>query len=313
MVRRYDVYSLFRCFPRIRGAGYDEEFRDAGEGRSSLSRGVFEWLVSIRPSHLLYRSGDTCCLEPYVPSRFARQFGYDQLYVGNPNLNLAFMGSLIDGARAWRFFTAGGTGARLRTPLRDPNLLMTLCFFQWYATSNSTPLEFKVNSSGVKLISQRLRQKASDKREGKRVHTPGIEEFVAVEDSEASDVESPRFEVGAGAETPATGSGVMGTVPPRHVGEMEEEDSDVPLKRKRTSGSCRKQLVKKPRRQAPTVIVEGAPSVTVPPLAQLVVEPSVAEPAIGEVAPDLGKISFVPVIHLLCVLDSSSFVLRCRN
>jgi len=31
-------------------------------------------------------------LEPYVPSRFARQFGYDQLYVGNPNINMAFIG-----------------------------------------------------------------------------------------------------------------------------------------------------------------------------------------------------------------------------
>ena len=115
LVSRYDVYSLFRCFSRIQGAGYGEEFKDAEEGRSSLSRGVFEWLVSIRPSHLLYRSGDTCYLEPYVSSRFARQFGYDQLYVGNPNLNLAFMGSLIDGTRAWRFFTAGGTGCLLYT------------------------------------------------------------------------------------------------------------------------------------------------------------------------------------------------------
>ena len=64
LVRRYDVYSLFHCFPRIRDAGYDEEFKDAGEGQSSLSRGIFEWLVSIRPSHLLYRSGDSCYLEP---------------------------------------------------------------------------------------------------------------------------------------------------------------------------------------------------------------------------------------------------------
>ena len=32
LVRRYDVYSLFRCFPHIRGAGYDEEFKDTGEG-----------------------------------------------------------------------------------------------------------------------------------------------------------------------------------------------------------------------------------------------------------------------------------------
>ena len=165
------------------------------------------------------------------------------------------MGSLIDGARAWRFFIAGCTGARLRTPLRTPNLLMTLSFCQWYATSNSTPLGFNANSSGVKLISQRLKRKVSEKREGKRVRVPGMEEFVAVDDSEASDAESPRFEAETGAGTPAAGSGVMGTVPPRHVEEVEEEGSDVPLKRKRTGGSRRKQL-KKPRRQAPTVVVE---------------------------------------------------------
>jgi len=299
LVRRYDVYSLFRCFLRIRGARYDEEFRDADEGRSSLSRGVFECLVSIRPSHLLYRSGDICYLEPYVPSRFARQFGYDQLYVGNPNLDLAFMGSLIDGARAWRFFTASGTGARLRTPLRDPNLLTTLCFCQWYTTSNSTPLGFKANSSGVRLISQRLKWKASEKKEGKRVRIPGIEEFVAVEDSEASDAESPRFEVGAGAETPATGSGVMEIAPPRYVEEVKEADSEVHFKRKRESGSRRKSLAKKPRRQAPTVVVEGYPSTAIPPAAPLAAEPSVAEPASGDFAPDLGKIN---PVHIICLL-----------
>ena len=96
----------------------------------------------------------------------------------------------------------------------------------------------------------------------------------------------------------------MGTVLPRHVEEVEEEEgSDVPLKRKRTSGSRRKQLVKKPRRQALTVVVEGEPSAAFPPAAALVVEPSVAGPVSGEVTPDLGKISFVFVIYLLCVPD----------
>ena len=95
----------------------------------------------------------------------------------------------------------------------------------------------------------------------------------------------------------------MGTIPPRHVEEVEEEGSDVPLKRKRTGGSRRKQLVKKPCRQAPTVVVEGEPSVAVPPRVPLIVEPSVAGPVTGEVAPDLGKISFVFVIYLLCVPD----------
>ena len=150
----------------------------------------------------------------------------------------------------------------------------------------------------MKLISQRLKRKVSERREGRRVRVPGMEEFVAVDDSEASDAESPRFD---GAETLAAGSGVMGTIPPRHVEEVVgEEGSDVPLKRKRTGGSRRKQLVKKPRRQASTVVVEGEPSAAFPLAAPLVVEPSVAGPITGEVAPGLGKISFVFVI-LPCV------------
>ena len=72
-------------------------------------------------------------------------------------------------------------------PLRTPNLLMTLGFCQWYATSNSTPTGFSVNSSNVKLISQRLKRKVSEKNEGKRVRVPGIGKFIAVDDSEASD------------------------------------------------------------------------------------------------------------------------------
>ena len=135
----------------------------------SLTRGVFEWLVSIRPSHLVYKSGDPCYLEPYVPSQFARQFGYDQLYVGNPNTNLAFMGSLIDGARAWRYFIVGCIEARLYMPLRTPNLLMTLGFCKWYRISSSAPTGFSINSFGLKWIAQRLKQKDTAKEEGKRV------------------------------------------------------------------------------------------------------------------------------------------------
>jgi len=144
-----------------------------------LSRGVFEWLVSIRPSHLVYQSGDICYLEPYVPCRFARQFGYDQLYVGNPNINLAFMGSLIDGARAWRYFVTSYTEARLCMSLRTANLLMTLGFYQWYKTSNSTPTRFNINSFSLKWISQRMKQKVTAKGEGKRVRVLGIPEFIA--------------------------------------------------------------------------------------------------------------------------------------
>ena len=55
-----------------------------------LGEGTFKWLVSVKPSHLVYRCGDDCYLEPYLPSCFAKQFGYDQLYVGNPNPRLGY-------------------------------------------------------------------------------------------------------------------------------------------------------------------------------------------------------------------------------
>ena len=61
--------------------------------------------------------------------------------------------------------------------------------------------------------------------------------------------------------------------------------------------------MKKPRRQAPTIVVEGEPSAAFHPAVPLVVKPSVAELTTGEVAPDLGKISFVFVIYLLCIPD----------
>ena len=90
----HDVYSLFRCFPYIRDAGYGEEFKDVEDGITLLSRGVFEWLVSIRTSHMVYRSEDICYMKPYVLSHFVHQFGYDQLYVSIQTPT--FIGSLID-------------------------------------------------------------------------------------------------------------------------------------------------------------------------------------------------------------------------
>jgi len=78
-------YSLFRCFPHIPGTGYNDEFHDTRDNQTSLRLGTFKWLVDIRSSYLVYQSSDNYYLEPYLPSRFARQFGYDQVYVGNPN------------------------------------------------------------------------------------------------------------------------------------------------------------------------------------------------------------------------------------
>jgi len=148
-------------------------------------------------------------------------------------------------------------------PLRTPNLLMTLGFCQWYRTSNSAPTGFSVNSFGLKWISQRLKQKVTEKGEGKRVRVPGLPEFVATADSEASDAESPCFEGVTGTEVPADAPGGVGTTPMEEVEveEVEEEDPDVHFKRKRQGGSRRKRVVKKPRRYTPTIITEGESAV----------------------------------------------------
>ena len=50
---------------------------------------------------------------------------------------------------------------------------------------------------------------------------PGLPEFVATADSEASDVESPHFEGDAGAEIPPNALGGVGTAPMEDVEEKK--------------------------------------------------------------------------------------------
>jgi len=47
-------------------------------------------------------------IEPYMPSHFVRQFGNDQIFVGNPNTGLRFSGNLFEGAQAWYYSVTGG-------------------------------------------------------------------------------------------------------------------------------------------------------------------------------------------------------------
>ena len=85
-------YQLVRCLPDIQDTLYGDRFLDiAGlDGYTTLSTGVFYWLMNIRLGYLIFRQGDTCTIEPYLLSQFARQFRYDQLYVGNPYTGLHF-------------------------------------------------------------------------------------------------------------------------------------------------------------------------------------------------------------------------------
>jgi len=73
------------------------------DGFTTLSTSVFCWLINIRPRYLLFLQGNICTIEPYMPSRFARQFGYDQLYVRNPNPGLHSSGNLYERAQAWHY------------------------------------------------------------------------------------------------------------------------------------------------------------------------------------------------------------------
>ena len=130
---------------------------------------------------------------------------------------------------------------------------------------------------------------------GRRVRVPGLGEFVATVDSEASDTESPRFEENTGVEALPDAPGRVGMTPMEdvEVEEVEEEDPDVHFKRKRQGGSRRKRVVKKSRRYTPTIIAEGELAAVSPPPALLVIKLSAQRQTIDKAVPDLGKISFI--------------------
>lgn len=56
-------------------------------------------VVNYPPRTLSVSTRQHYYIEPYTPSRFARQFGYMQLYVGNPNKELTYQGNLYKGTR----------------------------------------------------------------------------------------------------------------------------------------------------------------------------------------------------------------------
>ena len=67
-------YQIYRCFPEIRDSQYGDKHTDIAspDGFTKLPGGVFWWLINIRPGYLVFRQGNTCCIEPYMPNRFAR-------------------------------------------------------------------------------------------------------------------------------------------------------------------------------------------------------------------------------------------------
>src|SRR4051812_42179579 len=109
--------------------------------------GPFTWLLNIRLGYHLFRREMECWIEPYTPSRFTRQFGYDQLYVGNPNPGLNVRGTLLAGARVWFYSIIGGTEATFSLPSSQPRSLYSLnfCCWFWAATGIEAPPSFLTN------------------------------------------------------------------------------------------------------------------------------------------------------------------------
>jgi len=99
-----------------------------------------------------------------MPSRFARQFGYDQLYVGNPNAGLRFNGNLFEGVLVWYYSVAGGTRTVFCLLYRTPNCHTHLSFCTWYFLASRVP-GFGINSSCIKSIKASYKAKLeSNKR-----------------------------------------------------------------------------------------------------------------------------------------------------
>lgn len=67
---------------------YDDVSSTKNERLTALSPDLFIWLMNIRLGYMVVVNDKGVIVEPYTPSRFAHQSGYDQLYIGNPDLEL---------------------------------------------------------------------------------------------------------------------------------------------------------------------------------------------------------------------------------
>ncbi|XP_020270669.1 uncharacterized protein LOC109845813 [Asparagus officinalis] len=158
---------------------YGVTFQDVTgpNGFTQLNVGVFRWLLYIRPGYLIFRQGGKCFIDPYQPYRFARQFGYDQLYVRNPRPQLAIVGNLYEGARSWYYSVAGCTKAVFNLPHKTPNSYTSMGFCNWYSAASQTS-GYKLNTSCLKKI----RRIYASRRGSKTSRLGGIDEYLSFED-----------------------------------------------------------------------------------------------------------------------------------
>lgn len=68
------AYEVLCCLPSIPDARFRDEYEDASsaedERLTTLSRGLFLWLINIRPGYMVLSFEKDVIIEPYTPSRF---------------------------------------------------------------------------------------------------------------------------------------------------------------------------------------------------------------------------------------------------
>ncbi|ONK58155.1 uncharacterized protein A4U43_C09F8780 [Asparagus officinalis] len=192
-----------------------------------------------RPGYLTFRVGNQCFIELYLPCRFPRQFGYDQLYVGNPRQQLRTHGGLVDGLRAWLWTVTGCTGAKFSLQSAERQLNLTFLSFRWLLAANKTvpvkPIEELVAEEASQIDSRVIRDGAQSQRvrgKTRRIDAEGNKAFSSAGEASGGDPEDYEEDFERGTAT-------------------DSEEEFRPFTRARPStvapAARRKKLVRKPR------------------------------------------------------------------
>ncbi|XXG62800.1 hypothetical protein AAC387_Pa05g1106 [Persea americana] len=132
--------SSVKLSPDLRKKAFDfgvcRDSTRSGSGRHySLTNAEKAWLFNIRVGTMVYCKHLFIDIQPYVPSRFALQFGFSQDVVGVPSSKVKRFGGLQDGRNAWAFYSAEDTTAMISNP--ELPTFRTVGFTKWFVESFS--------------------------------------------------------------------------------------------------------------------------------------------------------------------------------
>ena len=122
---------------------------------------MYCWLINIRLGYLIFQKGNVCTIEPWMPSRFAHQISYDQLYVSKPS-DLHFSDNMYGRGTGMVLLCVWRTCVRSNLPQKMLNSYASLGFCVWYITADLVPL-YNMNCSDIKQIKTMYQARKSSK------------------------------------------------------------------------------------------------------------------------------------------------------